>query len=235
MSTSRACEPLSESSVFTSSLSTAFAVLVTVLALSLGASGRARALPAEPGRAREAQAEDEAARAAVLQHLRLQNVAAKRREGLWLLGWGAVNLAAGSLAAGLFRDDEAALSGAVTSASFGAINALLSLGFLDLSGARERAIRDADLTSADELMAERDREVRAQLRSGQTFALNAGLDVAYLAAGALLMALGHRRAPDAPTWEQGTGAAMLVQGAFLFGFDIACWRRANGRALRVAR
>ena len=58
------------------------------------------------------------------------------------------------------------------------------------------------------------------MRSGQGFAINAGLDVFYMAAGLLLFALGRARS-DARGWEEGAGLAMAGQGAFLFAFDLA--------------
>jgi hypothetical protein len=51
--------------------------------------------------------------------------------------------------------------------------------------------------------------------SRRIFAINAGLDVLYVATGALLLALGKTEA------LRGTGAAVLVQGGFLLSFDTA--------------
>lgn len=54
---------------------------------------------------------------------------------------------------------------------------------------------------------------RSTLRT--VFAINVGLDVLYLTAGALLLALGKTDA------LRGTGGAVLAQGGFLFAFDAA--------------
>ena len=54
---------------------------------------------------------------------------------------------------------------------------------------------------------------RSTLRT--LFAVNAGLDVLYMTAGALLLALGKTDA------VRGTGGGVLAQGGFLFAFDTA--------------
>ena len=76
----------------------------------------------------------------------------------------------------------------------------------------------------------RDAELIGQLRSGQMFAMNFGLDFFYMAVGGLLYALG--RATDEPALN-GAGLAAAAQGAWLLGFDLAGWRRANAHAERV--
>jgi hypothetical protein len=54
-----------------------------------------------------------------------------------------------------------------------------------------------------------------RVTSRRVFAINAGLDVLYIATGALLLALGKTEA------LRGTGAGVLVQGGFLLAFDTA--------------
>lgn len=171
-----------------------------------------------------------------LRELRLEQRAARRREGLTLFTWGAINVVGGAVAAGVKHTDQAWLAGSLTSLGFGAINALLALPLLDLSGARRAAILREAATSSAGLATLRERETSAQLKSGQVFALNAGLDVFYLATGAFLLAMSARGTRHAE-WERGVGAAFLVQGTFLLGFDIACWVGANRRAdaLRALR
>jgi hypothetical protein len=147
-----------------------------------------------------------------------------RGDGAWLLGAGLASTAAGALAAGARSGDEAWLSAGVTTASFGAVDALLALGLLDLGGRTLAAITSDPRAPAEQADAER----VAQYQSGQAFALNAGLDVAYLTAGALLAAFGSAQGGEA--WQRGAGYALLGQGGFLFGFDLACWVRSNRRA-----
>jgi hypothetical protein len=55
------------------------------------------------------------------------------------------------------------------------------------------------------------------------------LDVFYMATGALMAVIGRREDPDR-SWLVGSGAAFVLQGAFLFAFDIAGWVRSNRRA-----
>lgn len=188
-------------------------------------------LPEMPLRARRLQPEPASSEAAwlALRERRLSYWRARRREGITLLSWGALNGLAGALAAGVKHEDDAWLGASVTTLGFGAINALLALPLLDLTGARRQAILDTRAGSPAQLSALREREAAAQLKSGQVFALNAGLDVFYLATGAFLIALAQRETRHAD-WERGAGAAFMIQGAFLLGFDIACWIGANRRA-----
>jgi hypothetical protein len=192
--------------------------------------GRARAedrmkRPVTLGWAPARHQREEPASATRLLELRLDQLRERRREGLTLLAWGSMNVIGGSIAAGIKHDDRAWLSASVTTLGFGLINALLSLPLLDLSGHRR-----APPMSLDRL---RQREAAAQLKSGQVFALNAGLDLLYLATGAFLLAMSQRDTRHAD-WERGVGAAFLVQAPFLLGFDIGCWIRANRRAAALS-
>ena len=72
----------------------------------------------------------------------------------------------------------------------------------------------------------------AELHSGQVYAVNAGLDVFYIASGVLLYVLGTRSARS-DTWEKGVGVAFMSQGAFLLVFDVVNWLNANARAARI--
>lgn len=169
-----------------------------------------------------------------LREVRLVQRAERRREGLWLLTWGLASTVGGALVAAIRRDDEAWLAAGVTTASFGAIDALLALGLLDLSGTRRRMILDDRSGVHVRFEDVREAELVAALRSGQGFAINAGLDVFYVAAGLLLFALGRARgSSDRGGWEEGAGLAMVGQGAFLLGFDLAAWIHANRRAEAV--
>ena len=77
--------------------------------------------------------------------------------------------------------------------------------------------------------------IAAQLKSGQTFAMNFGLDFFYIGAGALLFVLGHvlggTEGRDAAL--RGSGMAIALQGAWLLGFDWAAWRRVNDYASEI--
>lgn len=208
------------------------ACVVVGMALGLATGARVQAQSSHlSAAARSVNAADESAWRK-LEGLRLAQRDEKRREGFWLLSWGLANTIGGAAAAGAQRDSDSWLGASITTLSFGAINAALALGLLDLSGRHERAILNEPRGSTADLGHVRDRERAAQLKSGQIFALNAGLDVAYLVAGALLFAIAQKSHKHAD-WERGAAVAMLGQGTFLLGFDSACWLRSNRRAQQL--
>ncbi|MEM9195064.1 MAG: hypothetical protein AAGF12_38185, partial [Myxococcota bacterium] len=162
-----------------------------------------------------------------LRSMRLDHLAAREQKGAVLLGWGLTNVVAGSLVAGLGRNDDLLLFGGVMAASWGIVNSLLALILFDFGGGRRRDIEAGRLGELDDLWAVRNEAVAQQLRSGQLFALNAGLDVAYIASGLLLFFLGQSEDNDT---MRSFGAVIVGEGAFLLGFDIFAWLGANRRA-----
>jgi hypothetical protein len=172
--------------------------------------------------------------AARLAGLRQHFLDERRREGLALLVWGSMNVVGGSIVAGIQHDDGAWLSASLTTLGFGLVNALLALPLLDLAGTRRAAILREQTDTALPFDRLRDREVSAQLKSGQVFALNLGLDLLYLATGAFLLGMAQRDTRHAE-WERGVGTAFMVQAPFLFGFDLVCWMRANRRAAELGQ
>jgi hypothetical protein len=163
---------------------------------------------------------------------RIEQRSARRCAGFWLLGWGVASAVAGTTVAIIERDHQAWLAAGVTTASFGVINALLAPSLMDPSGSRERLIRADQRDPHSDLTRIREDELVANLKTGQTFAVNAGLDVFYISAGLLLYALGHVQTPRVG-WEEGTGLALAVQGVPLLAFDVLNWFAANGRAAQV--
>jgi hypothetical protein len=208
--------------------------LVALLGLfGLGSAAHAQAALYAPAASTQAvAAPDPSAAWRRLEQLRLVHLAERRREGLALFVWGAANTLGGAVVAGVQHDDRAWLTGSLTTLSFGAINALLALPLLDLSGARRAAIEREQAGPAQRFAEVRERESQAQLKSGQIFALNTGLDVFYLATGAFLLVMAQQGTRHAD-WERGVGAAFLGQGAFLLGFDISCWIGSNRRAAEL--
>jgi hypothetical protein len=166
-----------------------------------------------------------------LTELRLDARTERATAGDWLLAWGGVSAIGGGVFAIIQHDHQAQLAAGITSASFGVINALLSIGLFDLSGARERRILD-DRARPDAYARLREQEIVAELHSGQFYAINAGLDVAYIATGVLMYLLGAARTRS-DTWEKGVGVAFISQSAFLLAFDILNWANANARAARL--
>ena len=75
----------------------------------------------------------------------------------------------------------------------------------------------------------REAELVEELQRGQTFAVNFGLDVAYITAGALLFIIG-RVDGSRSRWPEAAGITLAGQGAFLLGFDLWQWHGANRRA-----
>lgn len=168
-------------------------------------------------------------RLARLTDLRLTIRNDRQTAGVVLLGLGLASVAVGSALAVVGRDEKMLLAAGITTASFGAVNAALSFGMLDVSGADERRIRAA--RDSTDFEARREAELIAHLHSGQFFAVNTGLDVFYMASGGLLCAIAAVRDQN-DSWELGTGIALIAQGAWLMAFDIINWLNSNDRAAR---
>jgi len=164
-----------------------------------------------------------------LRAVRATNAAQSRREGWWLFGWGLASTVAGGVLGIALRDEPEWFSFGLTTAAFGAIDAGLAVGMLDLAGSRRAAIardRLGDLTDPEAIL---EASITRQRTSGQVFAFNLGLDVAYITAGLLMFFLGRAREP-AEGLLVGSGIGMISQGAFLFGFDLAAWIHTGRRA-----
>jgi len=86
-------------------------------------------------------------------------------------------------------------------------------------GATNIAIAGASLYSANHTRVHAEQPEghwrRRAIRMRRVFWINAALDVLYIGAGALLWTLSDRQAVE------GSGAAVLIQGGALLGFDIA--------------
>lgn len=162
--------------------------------------------------------------------LRLAHVRERRREGAALLSLGVAGALGGALVAVVGREDPTLLAFGLTTLSFGVINVPLGVGLLDL---RQRARREAlELTGATaDTVAER---VAAWARSERwkrvSFAVNAGLDVVYIVAGALLVGLAGRTQHAGSA--RGAGWGMISQGAALLVYDLY-GVRATTRRLRA--
>lgn len=121
------------------------------------------------------------------------------RLGMYVLGsWAAANLTAGGV--GYLLDTERADFHAMN-AAWNLVNLGLSVGGL-IGGAGQT--QPADLAE----------EIAAQHRIEKIFLFNAGLDVAYMTAGAFM-----RWGPFDQRVNQ-WGASLIIQGGFLFAFDV---------------
>lgn len=153
--------------------------------------------------------------------------------GVVLLVYGLASVVAGGVAAGVGHDDPRWLGAGLGTAGWGAVNAALALGLLDLGGGLARAI-DADRAAVRGAARVRLREslARDAYASATVFAVNAGLDVFYVAAGVMLAVIARLLdAPD-PALE-GYGIAMAAQGAGLLAFDVVEWVGSLDRADRL--
>jgi hypothetical protein len=123
--------------------------------------------------------------------------------GMAVLGsWAALNLAGGTAGA-LLAEDEAWRAFHLGNAAWNTVN-----GGIAIAGAVSLARREPASGA--------ERVERAR-RLHRVLAINAGLDVGYLAAGGVLWAVGARQQRPALV---GTGAALGLQGAWLLGFDL---------------
>lgn len=121
-----------------------------------------------------------------------------------LLSWGALNTALGAV--GRFTTDDRRLQGFwEMNLGWGLVNSGLAIASLVAGGAdpETRGALGASLEASNDL--------------AMVFWVNTGLDVAYMAAGAWLWERGNARSEPRTV---GFGQSLVVQGAFLFVFDM---------------
>lgn len=159
----------------------------------------------------------------------------RRDAGIALVTGGLLSVVGGGLVAAIGNADPFWLSFGVGSAGWGAINALLSLSLFDLGGGSAAQIEEDRALRGEALARTRERVIRAQHDSATLFAFNLGLDVFYVATGALLYFLADQiDGAEEQELLRGYAAAQIGQGAFLFAFDLAEWIGAASRADRLA-
>ena len=166
---------------------------------------------------------------AAVAETRHANAAQNRREGRWIFGWGLASALAGGILSAALHDRREWLGFGLTTAAFGVIDAALAVPLLDLGHQRRHGIdegRFGELRGAKRVL---EASITQQRTSGQVFALNVGLDIAYIVAGVLMFFLGRADDPN-EGYLTGSGVAMISQGAFLLGFDIAGWVHTGYRA-----
>lgn len=134
-------------------------------------------------------------------------------------GWAALNIVSG--VAGNFAADGELKYFHQMNALWNTVN--LTIGAIGLHNARRDRVREKDLP----LPVQRERARKTQA----VYAINVGLDVLYLMAGATTLELG--RVNDRPRLV-GYGASILLQGGFLLAFD-ALMIAAHGAGLRRVR
>lgn len=171
----------------------------------------------------------------------LRRLDVEQTQAWTLFSWGALNVVEGAAIAipGLLSpqtsDARTTSYGAMT-AAWGAVNLALGIPWIVRLGRERPQNQRWGRLSADELERESER-ARDTARFGASFfAVNTGLDVAYITAGALMLSMGER-AESRNVIVSGMGIAVLVQGLALLGFDAWGWasRHADGSRLRDAR
>ncbi len=160
--------------------------------------------------------------------LRLAHREARTSEGIVLLGYGLASIVAGVLAAGIGNQDERWLALGLGTAGWGAINALFSVFLFDLGNGRLRDIESGRSLRGDGLDRAREDWAADQYSTAALIAVNAGLDIFYLATGILLFIIGDQMAPDLQAL-QGYGIAMAAQGTGLLAYDLTTWIAATQR------
>jgi len=174
------------------------------------------------------------ARAGCLASARLANRQDRIDEGVLLLGFGVLSAIAGGVVTGLSvgRGDDLFTSFGLGTAGWGVINAAFSLALFDLGEGQLQAIEGARGLTGEALNRAREEAAAAQDGTATLIAVNAGLDVFYVAAGLLMFVIGEQAAPD-DQWLMGYGAAMAAQGGVLLAFDAVTWAFAADRASRL--
>lgn len=170
-----------------------------------------------------------------LTEARLDHHRERREAGFALLIGGLLSVAGGAIVAGALNDDPFWLSFGLGSAAWGAVNAGLSIGMLDIGDGGFARIREQRELRGEALADLREDEIRRHLSAATTFALNLGLDVFYVATGVLLFFLADQLEDVDPDYLRGYSVGQIGQGAFLFAFDLVEWIGSEARADRVAR
>ncbi|HJL14072.1 MAG TPA: hypothetical protein RMH99_00380 [Sandaracinaceae bacterium LLY-WYZ-13_1] len=159
----------------------------------------------------------------------------RREAGVALLVGGLASVVGGALTASIGHEDPFWLSFGVGTAGWGAVNAALSISMLDVGDGGFAAIEADRMLRGEELAEARERAIRDQHRSATLFALNFGLDVAYIASAVLLFFVADQlEGEDEPALLRGYAAAQAGQGTFLLVFDLIEWIASNERADRLA-
>jgi hypothetical protein len=173
------------------------------------------------------------AQADVLVDTRTRLIESERAQVIVLASAAAVSIAAGTAIAIAKRDDKFWLNFGVITAAFGAVNMGFAVAGFVQTGNERVSIETKRTLQGDVLLKYRD-ELVANARSSATiYALNLGLDVAYMTAGALLWVFGQRFLKNDSM--HGIGIAGVIQGAMLFVYDLAAWIVSDQHGAAIAR
>ena len=170
-----------------------------------------------------------------LTDVRLSLHAERREAGVVLALGGLLSALGGGIVAGAGNEDPFWLAFGIGTAGWGAVNAALAIGLLDLGDGGRAGIEAERALRGEELARARERELRRQLDSATMFAVNFGLDVLYIATGVMLFFLADRLdGADEQQMLRGYAISQVAQGTFLFAFDLVEWLASTRRADRIA-
>ncbi len=159
----------------------------------------------------------------------------RREAGIVLLVGGVLSVVGGAIVAGIGYQDPFWLAFGLGSAAWGAVNAGLSIGMLDIGDGQLTRIRGDLSLRGEELAEAREGALRGQHGAATLFAFNFGLDFFYIASGVLLFFLADQLGGEEEReLLRGYSVAMAGQGVFLFAFDLVEWLASSARADRVA-
>jgi hypothetical protein len=133
----------------------------------------------------------------------------EQQRGMWILGaWAGLSIVAGTALA-IQKSNEPLRYQAFQHVGWGTVNAAIA-GFA-LYGISSQLAAAGDATLLSELIEEN--------KFSKILLVNVGLDVGYMAVGSVLM-YGSRNGLKSSDKFFGSGAGVLIQGAFLFIYDI---------------
>ncbi len=131
------------------------------------------------------------------------------RRAMWVLGgWAAANIAVGAIGMSRSKGENRAFH--QMNLGWGAIN-------LGLAASGIWTASQADPAALDAWTA-----YEALQRTQKLFLFNAGLDVGYVMAGVWMQERAKTAATNAERWR-GFGKSIIIQGAFLFAFDLGAY------------
>jgi hypothetical protein len=154
------------------------------------------------------------------------------RDGGWFLaGFGTLSFAGGIAVAAAGNQDPLILWTGISTAAWGLINALFGLTLMDLGHAEANDIAHDRTLTGHYLRRTRDEELSQAHQQAAMFALNVGLDVAYIVSGILIAYLASEQRHL--EWLEAFGITMASQGLVLGTFDLTEWIQSGGRAGRI--
>lgn len=169
-----------------------------------------------------------------LEPLHAESLAEKRRLMYAVLGAGVVSMVGGGALMIPDADDQAYRVAGGCAVVFGAIDAVIAL--TSLRGIRREATawdrERPGRNNAAGLQKARGRWLAAERGEGVAYALNLGLDVAYLSSGLTAVVASQLGAEHPTRWLAG-GLSVSVQALFLLGIDLAGLRQASRLQTRL--